>query len=181
MDKHFVLPKRSTRSSRIIKPNKRLLDVGGISSKKSTSDVISKPKPKNYFGLGDFASETLASTSSSSASTSSALGQKLLKETFPSFGSVKLNSSFVMRQPRLQFQTDKSGSFVGAKLATAVPLPASSSAISSANALSFGSLNNANSGMGIMVSKFLWYMIYKFLFRTCSRSYVMCYLLSTSK
>lgn len=149
VDKHFVLPKRSTRSSRIIKPNKRLLDMGGISSKKSTSDVVSKPKPKNYFGLTDFASDMVASTSSasSSASTSSvALSQKLLKETFPSFGTAKLNSSFVMRQPRLQFQTDKGGSFVGA---TASPSPALSSAISLANALSFGSLNNANSGMGI--------------------------------
>lgn len=155
VDKHFVLPKRSTRSSRIIKPNKRLLDMGGISSKKSTSDAVSKPKPKNYFGLTDFASEMAASTSSASSSSSVALSQKLLKETFPSFGSTKLNSSFVMRQPRLQFQTDKGGSFVGAKLPTASPSPALSSAISLANAVSFGSLNNANSGMGIVEFKHL--------------------------
>lgn len=150
MDKHFVLPKRSTRSSRIIKPNKRLLEVGGICSKKNPSDAIGKPKPKNYFGLGDFASEAHASSSSSAAT---ALSQKLGKETFASFATAKVNSSFVLRQPRLQFQTDKSGSFVSAKptLPTTTLLPASSSAITSANVLSFGALNNANSGMRVTV------------------------------
>lgn len=150
MDKHFVLPKRSTRSSRIIKPNKRLLEVGGIGissiSKKNSNEVQTvKTKPKNYFGLGDFAADA------STASTSSALSLKLGKETFSSFGSMKLNSSFVLRQPRLQFgQTDSSGPFsksTGSGLLLAASTSASSSAISTTtNAISFGSHNSVNSG-----------------------------------
>ncbi|XP_034116270.1 histone-lysine N-methyltransferase trithorax isoform X1 [Drosophila albomicans] len=139
MDKHFVLPKRSTRSSRIIKPNKRLLDSGGISStsKKNIPETVSsaKTKPKNYFGLGDFAADTAASTS------------KLGKETtttFPSFAGMKLNNSFVLRQPRLQFQ-DKGGLFAGAAAKSGLLLSTtSSSAISTANTISFGSHNSAN-------------------------------------
>jgi len=135
MDKHFILPKRSTRSSRIIKPNKRLLEVGGISSKKNSNEVQSvKSKPKNYFGLGDFSADA--------ASTSSASSVKLAKEPFSSFGSMKLNSSFVLRKPLLQFQTEKSGSFAKSGLLLAT----SSSAISTTNAISFGSHNSANSG-----------------------------------
>ncbi|KAH8375891.1 hypothetical protein KR200_006400 [Drosophila serrata] len=91
MDSHFVLPKRSTRSSRIIKPNKRLLEEGAISKKPP-------PPPKSLFG------------GASSVSSTSAGSLKI-----PSFGSLKSNTSvaasssssiFVLRQPRLQFQAD---------------------------------------------------------------------------
>lgn len=52
VDKHFILPKRSTRSSRVIKPNKRLLENGSILKKVSsknlnstaTSAVVNNPK-----------------------------------------------------------------------------------------------------------------------------------------
>lgn len=156
MYKHFVLPKRSTRSSRIIKPNKRLLEMGGItsttsnssskssSSKKSanSNEISAKTttKPtKNYFGLGDMADETAASSTSSSI----ALGLSLGKDHFPIFGSMKQNSSsFVLRKSRLQLQTDNSGSTFAQK---STLLPASTSSISSsamssaANAVTFGS------------------------------------------
>lgn len=80
MDKHFVLPKRSTRSSRVIKPNKWLLEDGIICKKVShaktkqmhaTTTVTAastttannsgggvaaaKKEQQNYFGLGDYA------------------------------------------------------------------------------------------------------------------------------
>lgn len=158
MYKHFVLPKRSTRSSRIIKPNKRLLEMGGItsttsnSSSKSSSSSSSKKSAnsneisaktttkatKNYFGLGDLADETAASSTSSIA-----LGLSLGKDHFPLFGSMKQNgSSFVLRKSRLQLQTDNSGSTFAQK---STLLPASTSSISSsamssaANAVTFGS------------------------------------------
>ncbi|KAH8283780.1 hypothetical protein KR054_001096 [Drosophila jambulina] len=92
MDSHFVLPKRSTRSSRIIKPNKRLLEEGAISKKPL-------PPPKSLFG-----------GASPATSTTTAGSLKI-----PSFGSLKSNTSvaasssssiFVLRQPRLQFQAD---------------------------------------------------------------------------
>lgn len=155
MYKHFVLPKRSTRSSRIIKPNKRLLEMGGItsttsnssskssSSKKSvnSNEISAKTttKPtKNYFGLGDLSDETAASSTSSIT-----LGLSLGKDHFPIFGSMKQNSSsFVLRKSRLQLQTDNSGSTFAQK---STLLPASTSSISSsamssaANAVTFGS------------------------------------------
>lgn len=157
MSKHFVLPKRSTRSSRIIKPNKRLLELGGItaasnissksnssSKKNANSNEISAKttKPtKNYFGLGDLADETAVSSSSTATLTSSlALGLSLGKEHFPLFGSMKQNSSsFVLRKSRLQLQTDISASTF-AKKSTLLPASSSSSAMSSAaNAVTFGS------------------------------------------
>ncbi|BFF90566.1 histone-lysine N-methyltransferase trithorax [Drosophila madeirensis] len=122
VDSQFVLPKRSTRSSRIIKPNKRLLEEGAISR-----TVTPKAKPKNYFGLD--------AENSLSASR---------KETFPSFGGVKLNSSssggssgasssFVLRQPRLQFQMDT-------KPTAAFGATSPHSAIPPTGGLSFGTL-----------------------------------------
>ncbi|XP_017023747.1 histone-lysine N-methyltransferase trithorax [Drosophila kikkawai] len=93
MDSHFVLPKRSTRSSRIIKPNKRLLEEGAISKK-----PLPPPPAKSLFG---------------GASAASSNSPGILK--IPSFGSLKSNTSaaasssssiFVLRQPRLQFQGD---------------------------------------------------------------------------
>lgn len=154
MYKHFVLPKRSTRSSRIIKPNKRLLEMGGITSTTSNSSSKSSSKKsansneisaktttkptKNYFGLGDLSDETAASSTSSIA-----LGLSLGKDHFPIFGSMKQNSSsFVLRKSRLQLQTDNSGSTFAQK---STLLPASTSSISSsamssaANAVTFGS------------------------------------------
>lgn len=154
MYKHFVLPKRSTRSSRIIKPNKRLLEMGGITSTTSNSSSKSSSKKsansneisaktttkptKNYFGLGDLSDETAASSTSSIA-----LGLSLGKDHFPIFGSLKQNSSsFVLRKSRLQLQTDNSGSTFAQK---STLLPASTSSISSsamssaANAVTFGS------------------------------------------
>jgi len=146
MDSHFVLPKRSTRSSRIIKPNKRLLEEGGISSKKTPSSGDSKAK--NLFGAAS------SSTVSASGSTSSAPASlKLAKESFSSFGSLKSNSStggsFVLRQPRLQFQADsKPGPFAVAKAGptspSAIPTPANSLAVSS-----FGTLANPSNSSTI--------------------------------
>ncbi|XP_017046983.1 histone-lysine N-methyltransferase trithorax isoform X2 [Drosophila ficusphila] len=138
MDSHFVLPKRSTRSSRIIKPNKRLLEDGGISSKKVPTTMSGDSKTKNPFGT---ASSSLASSASSSAASGSL---KLSKDSFSSFGSLKPSSSatgsFVLRQPRLQFQADsKSGPFGSATTSqlspSAIPTSANSLAVSS-----FGSL-----------------------------------------
>ena len=80
VDKHFVLPKRSCRSSRVIKPNKRLIEDGiickksslktlanhnssnaALSSKEdkiaaaaSTTVAAATPQPANYFGLPDY-------------------------------------------------------------------------------------------------------------------------------
>lgn len=75
IDKHFVLPKRSSRSSRVIKPNKRLVEDSVLSRNKSlkssslnsNSNLLASPmlvkeeKPSgglslqsNYFGLGDY-------------------------------------------------------------------------------------------------------------------------------
>ncbi|XP_037729808.1 histone-lysine N-methyltransferase trithorax isoform X1 [Drosophila subpulchrella] len=145
MDSHFVLPKRSTRSSRIIKPNKRLLEEGGISSKKTPSSGDSKTK--NLFGAASSSTVSTASTSSAPASL------KLAKESFSSFGSLKSNSStggsFVLRQPRLQFQADsKPGPFAVAKAGptspSAIPTPANSLAVSS-----FGTLANPSTSSTI--------------------------------
>lgn len=76
VDKHFVLPKRSTRSSRVIKPNKWLLEDGiickkvlhaktkqthattaaaAVSTTNSGGSVgTAKKEQQNYFGLGDY-------------------------------------------------------------------------------------------------------------------------------
>lgn len=173
MYKHFVLPKRSTRSSRIIKPNKRLLEMGGItsttsnSSSKSSSSSSKKSAnsneisaktttkaTKNYFGLGNLADETAAKSTSSIA-----LGLSLGKDHFPLFGSMKQNgSSFVLRKSRLQLQTDNSGSTFAQK---STLLPASTSSISSsamssaANAVTFGS-SLSSPGKLKGQSDFLW-------------------------
>ncbi|XP_002031219.2 histone-lysine N-methyltransferase trithorax isoform X1 [Drosophila sechellia] len=141
MDSHFVLPKRSTRSSRIIKPNKRLLEEGAISTKKPSS--LGDSKAKNVFGAS---SSSVGSTASTfSASTNLKLG----KETFFNFGTLKPNSSaagnFVLRQPRLQFQADnQQAPFTAPKACptspSAIPKPANSLATSS-----FGSLASTSS------------------------------------
>ncbi|XP_044314625.1 histone-lysine N-methyltransferase trithorax isoform X1 [Drosophila rhopaloa] len=132
MDSRFVLPKRSTRSSRIIKPNKRLLEEGAISSRKPTSSGDSKAK--NLFSAASSSLVASASTSSSSGCL------KLGKESFCSFGSLKTNSSsgesFVLRPPRLQFQAEsKQGPFTGGKACptspSAIPTPVNSLAVSS--------------------------------------------------
>ncbi|KAM7362848.1 histone lysine N-methyltransferase trithorax isoform 2-T6 [Cochliomyia hominivorax] len=154
VDKHFVLPKRSSRSSRVIKPNSRLIEDGVICKKSvikpssnttsSTAALVTKEEKltvvnqqPNYFGLGDynakdcngstslksskdlllensklsavFASSScsssnptnvfsnFATTSNSSSSTSSSTAVS---------GSTSLKpSSFVLRQPRLQFES----------------------------------------------------------------------------
>ncbi|XP_017117386.1 histone-lysine N-methyltransferase trithorax isoform X2 [Drosophila elegans] len=138
MDSHFVLPKRSTRSSRIIKPNKRLLEEGAISTKKPPQ--CGDSKAKNLFSAASSSAVTSASTSGS---------QKLAKEGFSSFGSLKTNSSagesFVLRPPRLQFQADsKQGPFAVAKACptspSAIPTPVNSLAVSS-----FGTLASPSS------------------------------------
>lgn len=82
VDKHFVLPKRSCRSSRVIKPNKRLIEDGIICRKSSlktianhnslnatlsskedkiaataaasTTVAATTPQATNYFGLNDY-------------------------------------------------------------------------------------------------------------------------------
>ncbi|XP_030371123.1 histone-lysine N-methyltransferase trithorax isoform X2 [Scaptodrosophila lebanonensis] len=134
VDKHFVLPKRSTRSSRIIKPNKRLLEDGSI-SKKNTNDTNVKPKPKNYFGLSNFNTEP----------SSHSLSLKTGKDAFSSFGNMKLNSSSVLWEPRLQFQNDKNVPFASAKsMLTAAALSPTSSAITPANSMTFGLLTSAS-------------------------------------
>lgn len=140
MDSHFVLPKRSTRSSRIIKPNKRLIEDGAISKKSAPSS--SDSKSKSLFGA------PAPSTSSTSAG-------------FSSFGSLKLNSntcgsgsgggsgSFVLRQPRLRFQTDSKPVPFGSAAATKSSCPTSPSAIqtpaSSLAMTSFGTLASSSS------------------------------------
>jgi len=144
MDSHFVLPKRSTRSSRIIKPNKRLLEEGAISTKKPLS--LGDSKGKNVFGTSSSSAGSTASTFSASTNL------KLGKETFFNFGTLKPNSSaagnFVLRQPRLQFQADnQQATFTAPKACptspSAIPKPANSLATSS-----FGSLASTNSSTG---------------------------------
>lgn len=166
MYKHFVLPKRSTRSSRIIKPNKRLLEMGGISScitsnssssskntsSKKSNEISAKAKPKNYFGLGDLADETDASSSTTS---STALSLSLGKEQFPSSITTKQYGSFVLRKSRLQLQTDNSGSstFAGATSKSTLLSATSSSAMSAAaNAVTFGSSSLSSPGKCLWVS-----------------------------
>ncbi|XP_017076694.2 LOW QUALITY PROTEIN: histone-lysine N-methyltransferase trithorax [Drosophila eugracilis] len=148
MDSHFVLPKRSTRSSRIIKPNKRLLEEGGISTKKLPS--LGDSKTKNVFGTASSSAVSTPSTSSASSSL------KLAKESFSSFGSVKSNSSaggsFVLRQPRLQFQVDnKPGPFTAVKACptspSAIPTPANSLSGST-----FGTLSTPSASLTIGTS-----------------------------
>lgn len=50
VDRHFILPKRSTRSSRVIKPNKRLLEDGSILSKPSVKQSLSMTTVGNGSG-----------------------------------------------------------------------------------------------------------------------------------
>lgn len=173
MYKHFVLPKRSTRSSRIIKPNKRLLEMGGISScitsnsnsssskntssTKKSNEISTKAsaKPKNYFGLGDLADETAASSSSPTTSSSTALSLSLGKEHFPSSITTKQYGSFVLRKSRLQLQTDNSGSstFAAATNKSTLLSATSSSAMSAAaNAVTFGSSSLSSPGKCLRVS-----------------------------
>lgn len=178
MYKHFVLPKRSTRSSRIIKPNKRLLEMGGISScitsnsssssknisSKKSNEISAKAKPKNYFGLGDLADETAASSSTTS---SNALSLSLGKEHFPSSIATKQYGSFVLRKSRLQLQTDNSGSstFAGTTSKSTLLSASSSSAMSAAaNAVTFGSSSLSSPGKCLMVSNRILTELFSFLF-----------------
>lgn len=170
MYKHFVLPKRSTRSSRIIKPNKRLLEMGGISScitsnsssskntssTKKSNEISTKAsaKPKNYFGLGDLADETAASSSSPTTS-STALSLSLGKEHFPSSITTKQYGSFVLRKSRLQLQTDNSGSSTFAATtnkSTLLSATSSSAMSAAANAVTFGSSSLSSPGKCLRVS-----------------------------
>lgn len=184
MYKHFVLPKRSTRSSRIIKPNKRLLEMGGISScitsnssstkntsSKKNNEISAKAKPKNYFGLGDLADETAASSSTTS---SNALSLSLGKEHFPSSIATKQYGSFVLRKSRLQLQTDNSGSstFAGTTSKSTLLSASSSSAMSAAaNAVTFGSSSLSSPGKCLMVSNRILTELFFFL---CSFSHGLC-------
>uniref|UniRef100_A0A1B0FGB3 Histone-lysine N-methyltransferase trithorax n=1 Tax=Glossina morsitans morsitans TaxID=37546 RepID=A0A1B0FGB3_GLOMM len=115
VDKHFVLPKRSTRSSRVIKPNKRLIEDGIIckkSSLKSFSNNLNSKETKantNYFGLRDYKSKEGSSggnciLKSGKEQTSSAAFNTTNMFSHFSVGGLKANS-FVLRQPRLQFDS----------------------------------------------------------------------------
>lgn len=52
VDKHFVLPKRSTRSSRVIKPNKRFLDDAITMCKKTTATTAGRKLNTTLVGGG---------------------------------------------------------------------------------------------------------------------------------
>ncbi|XP_067634471.1 histone-lysine N-methyltransferase trithorax isoform X2 [Eurosta solidaginis] len=145
VDKHFVLPKRSTRSSRVIKPNKWLLEDGIICKKvahvktkqfnasatatttstntiptNSGSSCAPKKEQQNYFGLV---------SNEDAGIKSDALGIKISKDNKASFGatpfgtnfsSLKANN-FVLRQPRLQFDsslTERNGTTTTATIIT---------------------------------------------------------------
>ncbi|TMW53823.1 hypothetical protein DOY81_001108 [Sarcophaga bullata] len=156
VDKHFVLPKRSCRSSRVIKPNKRLIEDGIICKKSSLKTLVnhntsnsalsskedkivaaastavagSTPQPANYFGLSDynakecngsailktskdlsFEPSKLSTTFSSAASSANVFSNFGCSSSSTSTsGSASVSgslkpSSFVLRQPRLQFES----------------------------------------------------------------------------
>ncbi|XP_046805122.1 histone-lysine N-methyltransferase trithorax [Lucilia cuprina] len=141
VDKHFVLPKRSCRSSRLIKPNKRLIEDGIICKKSilktATATIASAAalaakeekttapaQQPNYFGLGDYNAKECNGTSTLKSSKDITLeSPKLSASSFTSSSNVFSNfgnnststttnssttlkpSSFVLRQPRLQFES----------------------------------------------------------------------------
>lgn len=132
VDKHFVLPKRSNRSFRVIKPNKRLLDDGSICKKSllNTKKEVSKPIAQkkettlssssssslagNYFGLGKLEEKEKSIEQSINKDNSESKSNFLLNAS--SFGSnfglgnvaSKISNNFVLRQPKLQFEVPSS-------------------------------------------------------------------------
>lgn len=77
VDKHFVLPKRSTRSSRVIKPNKWLLEDGFICRR------VSHPKPKQTHTTA-----TTAATSVSTVTSTTGPGVGATKKEQPNYFSI---------------------------------------------------------------------------------------------
>ncbi|XP_075145916.1 histone lysine N-methyltransferase trithorax [Haematobia irritans] len=130
LDTHFVLPKRSSRSSRLIKPNKRLVEDSILTKKTSTKTGhgnASNSSPSllksntslqsNYFGLGDYNGQDMNGLTVSKSSKDSTATEAAIKPSafaaatstaFTNFGGNPLLSSakpgsFILRQPRLQF------------------------------------------------------------------------------